>query len=170
MKKNIFLAIGLIALALTFAVPVMAVEPKKKIVDIEYETPDQYVVRAKLMYPLEIKKSYPMVVLLHSLGYSSEFWQSLPDAFNQAGFAVLKIDFKGHAEFFSRLTKPTVFLINRLGRKGISRKIGVRKIEKIARSKPCDCLRNISNQTQIVARKPTGRSDQGIFIAEKMLS
>ena len=96
MKKNIFLAIGLIALALTFAVPVMAVEPKKKIVDIEYETPDQYVVRAKLMYPLEIKKSYPMVVLLHSLGYSSEFWQSLPDAFNQAGFAVLKIDFKGH--------------------------------------------------------------------------
>lgn len=96
MKKNIFLAIGLIALALTFAIPVMAVEPKKKIVDIEYETPDKYVVRAKLMYPLEIKDKYPMVVLLHSLGYSSAFWQALPDAFNQAGFAVLKLDFKGH--------------------------------------------------------------------------
>ena len=81
-----------------------------------------------------------------------------------------EIDFKGYTKFFSRRTKPTVFSFNRFGRERISCKIRVGKIEEIARRKPSDCLRNVSHQAQIVARKPPRRSDKGIFVSEKMLS
>ena len=36
------------------------------------------------------------MVLLHSLGYSSEWWETLPDELLDQGYAVLLIDFRGH--------------------------------------------------------------------------
>ncbi len=71
---------------------------KKNSYDIEFETTDKFIINSKLTYPTEKKAKYPMVVLLHSLGYSGSYWGSLPAKFNGAGFAVLEIDLKGHGK------------------------------------------------------------------------
>ena len=73
-----------------------AVDSKYQSFNIAYETADKYIINSKLTYP-EIKQaSYPMIVMLHSLGYSSEYWETLVDDFLHAGIVVLEIDMKGH--------------------------------------------------------------------------
>jgi alpha-beta hydrolase superfamily lysophospholipase len=46
-------------------------------------------------------------VLLHSLGYSSQWWGTLPQDLQSKGYAVLQIDLRGHGKsvYNSKLTK-----------------------------------------------------------------
>ena len=66
---------------------------------IEIQTKDLRIIKATLSYvKIDGVKKYPTVVLLHSLGYSSENWESLISDLNNAGYAVIAIDFRGHGK------------------------------------------------------------------------
>lgn len=67
-----------------------------KDIDIEFETKDGFLLHGKLALPTEKRAKYPLVVLLHSIGYSSKYWGNIQPQLTQAGFAVLAIDFRGH--------------------------------------------------------------------------
>lgn len=98
MKKLITI---LVVLMIT-ATCVFAAEDNKKteknVIEIQYQTKDNFLLKAKLSLPTDKRSKYPMVVMLHSLGYSSDYWMNLPTKFRQAGFAVLEIDLRGHGK------------------------------------------------------------------------
>ena len=76
-----------------------AVAANVKTVTKDYKTvtKDGFSMTAKLEYPkIKEKNNFSTVVLLHSLGYSSEWWETLPDELLDQGYAVLLIDFRGH--------------------------------------------------------------------------
>ena len=62
----------------------------------EVQTKDKFIIKSKLYYPRAKGNEYPTIVLLHSLGYSSDSWGSLPETFVKQGYAVLAIDLRGH--------------------------------------------------------------------------
>ena len=67
--------------------------------DISVQSIDGFSIKATLEYPkVKGKKDYSTVVLLHSLGYSSQWWESLPKELINSGYAVLKIDLRGHGK------------------------------------------------------------------------
>ncbi len=98
MKKLVFAITLVVALIALSGGCSYAIEQKKRIQYFDYETTDNFIVKSTLTYPTVEKTKYPLVVLLHSLGYSSEYWGSLKSDFNQAGIAVLEIDLKGHGK------------------------------------------------------------------------
>lgn len=76
--------------------------------DISAQASDGFNLKATLMYPKnKEQKEFATVVLLHSLGYNSQWWDSLPDELLSKGFAVLEIDLRGHGKsvYTSKLTK-----------------------------------------------------------------
>jgi len=78
--------------------------------DIKITASDGFSLTAKLEYPkLKGKKEYSTVVLLHSLGYSSAWWESLPNELLDRGYAVLLVDFRGHGTsvYNSKLTRTS---------------------------------------------------------------
>ena len=99
MKKFLILFITLLILVPTVSFAQDDAKKKKvAYVSITYETKDSFVIKSKLFYPLFPKKVYPMVVMLHSIGYSSEYWGSLAKQFTNNGIAVLEIDLRGHGQ------------------------------------------------------------------------
>lgn len=67
--------------------------------EIEVQTKDNHIIKATLSYnKTDGKTKYPTVVLLHSLGYSSLNWEKLIPVLNDAGFAVLAVDLRGHGK------------------------------------------------------------------------
>lgn len=67
--------------------------------DIEFQTKDLRILKATLSYEkIEGIKKYPTVLLLHSLGYSSADWGNLITDLNNAGYAVIAMDFRGHGK------------------------------------------------------------------------
>lgn len=98
MKKTILSIILLFAIIAGTLQCVFADTKKKSVFDIEYESKDNFILHSKLTYPDVEKSTYPLVVLLHSLGYSSSYWGELPVDFNKAGFATLEVDLKGHGK------------------------------------------------------------------------
>lgn len=67
--------------------------------EIEVQTKDARIIKASLSYAkIDKVEKYPTVVLLHSLGYSSENWGNLISDLNNAGYAVIAIDFRGHGK------------------------------------------------------------------------
>lgn len=95
--KKILICLMLIVLSATGAFAAVASKSKSSTVtDIQMETKDGFVINAKLYVPKKKHKKYPLVVLLHSLGYSSKYWGNIPNDFEKAGLAVLAIDFRGH--------------------------------------------------------------------------
>ena len=67
--------------------------------EIKVVTTDGFSINAQFEYPkIKNQKEYSTVVLLHSLGYSSSWWESLPNELLQEGYAVLKIDLRGHGK------------------------------------------------------------------------
>jgi pimeloyl-ACP methyl ester carboxylesterase len=67
--------------------------------EIEVQTKDARLIKAELSYvKIEGIKKYPTVVLLHSIGYSSADWGNLVQYLNNAGYAVLAIDLRGHGK------------------------------------------------------------------------
>lgn len=67
--------------------------------DVEVQTKDARIIKATLSYAkIDKVEKYPTVVLLHSLGYSSENWGNLISDLNNAGYAVIAMDFRGHGK------------------------------------------------------------------------
>ena len=97
--KKLILSIAVVCAVMFSSVNGFAEETiKTKVYDVEYETADHFLLKSKLTYPQEEKAVYPLVVLLHSLGYSSGYWENLKPAFLAAGVAVLEVDLKGHGK------------------------------------------------------------------------
>lgn len=63
---------------------------------IEVPTKDNFVIKAKLLYPKGKQKNFPTIIMLHSLGYSSSSWGTLPETFANQGYGVIAIDLRGH--------------------------------------------------------------------------
>ena len=76
--------------------PGFAAEKKVGFVNITYETNDNFVIKSKLFYPAKDAAVHPVVVMLHSLGYSGDYWEPLTKSFVDSGVAVLVIDLRGH--------------------------------------------------------------------------
>ena len=67
--------------------------------DYKVVTPDKFTICATLTYPKAKEiTDYPTVVLLHSIGYNSEWWGDLPKDLLDRGYAVLTIDLRGHGK------------------------------------------------------------------------
>ena len=102
--KRIILILTLFLLILN---PVFsAVSTVKK--DIAVQSVDGFSIKANLEYPkIKGKNEFCTVVLLHSLGYSSQWWETLPEELIENGYAVLKIDLRGHGKsiYNSKLAK-----------------------------------------------------------------
>ena len=65
--------------------------------DYKVITSDGFNINAKLEYPkVKSQMEYKTVLLLHSMGYSSQWWEELPQQLLENGYAVLLIDFRGH--------------------------------------------------------------------------
>ncbi|MCQ2739253.1 MAG: alpha/beta fold hydrolase [bacterium] len=65
--------------------------------DISVVADDGFSLKATLTYPKDkTKKDFYTVVLLHSLGTSSQWWSDLPELLLSKGYAVLAIDLRGH--------------------------------------------------------------------------
>lgn len=93
MKKLIII----LTLFLLFLNSVQAGTVKAVTKDYKVLTKDKFTIAATLKYPkIKAKNEFQTVVLLHSLGYSSEWWQTLPDELLEKGYAVILIDLRGH--------------------------------------------------------------------------
>ena len=71
---------------------------------------DGFNIKATLTYPkIKTQKEFATVVLLHSLGYNSQWWDSLPKELLDKGYAVLSIDLRGHGGsiYNSKLSKTS---------------------------------------------------------------
>lgn len=67
--------------------------------DLKVVTKDGFSICATFEYPkIKGKAEYSTVVLLHSLGYSSAWWETLPQELLNEGYAVLQIDLRGHGK------------------------------------------------------------------------
>lgn len=76
--------------------------------DIKAVSIDGFNIAATLTYPnIKNKRDYSTVILLHSLGYNSQWWENLPKELLAKGYAVLAIDLRGHGNsvYNSKLTK-----------------------------------------------------------------
>ncbi len=82
---------------LLFLNPAFAAGNVKK--DITVQSADGFTIKATLEYPkVKGKREFSTVVLLHSLGYSSQWWETLPKDLLGAGYAVVRIDLRGHGK------------------------------------------------------------------------
>lgn len=102
MLKKFLVVIFIMCFTVSSVIAATTTKKKKPYVTktIEVTTKDSHLMKAKLMYPRTPKgvkgKTYPTIVFLHSLGYSSSLWGDLPDTFLKQGYAVLLVDLRGH--------------------------------------------------------------------------
>ena len=60
---------------------------------------DGFNISATLTYPkIKTQKEFRTVILLHSLGYNSDWWGDLPQLLLDKNYAVLAIDLRGHGK------------------------------------------------------------------------
>lgn len=97
MKKFLIILIAMMLLAPTAS---FAAAKKKRVgfINITYETKDSFVLKSKLFYPTTPQKVHPVVIMLHSIGYSSDYWEPLVKEFVQNGVAVFVVDLRGHGQ------------------------------------------------------------------------
>lgn len=78
--------------------------------DIKAIADDGFNITATLTYPkVKNQREVSTVILLHSLGYNSQWWETLPDELLAKGYAVLSIDLRGHggSVYNSKLVKQS---------------------------------------------------------------
>jgi pimeloyl-ACP methyl ester carboxylesterase len=105
MKRIIFIILTLFLFLINTSVKAAPALTQK---DIKVVTKDGFNIYANLTYPkIKGQKEFQTVVLLHSLGYNSQWWENLPKNFLNKGYAVLTIDLRGHGKsiYNSRFTK-----------------------------------------------------------------
>lgn len=88
----------------------LSVEAAPKFVEKEIKAvaSDGFNINATLTYPkVKNQREVYTVILLHSLGYNSQWWESLPKELLAKGYAVLAIDLRGHGSsvYNAKLTK-----------------------------------------------------------------
>lgn len=67
--------------------------------EISVQTKDAKILKATISYvKIEGVKKYPTVLLLHSLGYSTDDWGNLVSDLNNAGYLVIAMDLRGHGK------------------------------------------------------------------------
>lgn len=96
--------------------------------DIEFQTKDSRIIKAKLSYVKTPADKYPVVLLLHSIGYSSRDWGNLINNLNSAGYAVIAMDLRGHGQSVYDKTfhkKSWVYFTNKSYQKFPSDVIGI---------------------------------------------
>ena len=107
MKRIIVLILALFLLFINTSVQAAQNFTKK---EIRAVADDGFNIVATLTYPkVKNQREVSTVVLLHSLGYNSQWWETLPDELLAKGYAVLAIDLRGHGAsiYNSRLTKSS---------------------------------------------------------------
>lgn len=94
MKRFVVIIVSLFFMFTSVAIGAASNVTKK---DIKAVTADGFNINAVLTYPkTKDKKDFPTVVLLHSLGYNTQWWGELPNYLTDKGYAVLTIDLRGH--------------------------------------------------------------------------
>lgn len=86
--------------------------------EIKAVAKDGFNISATLTYPrIKNQKEYSTVVLLHSLGYNSQWWGDLPKDLLAKGYAVLTVDLRGHGEsvYNKKLAKTSWKNLKNLG-------------------------------------------------------
>jgi pimeloyl-ACP methyl ester carboxylesterase len=84
--------------------------PKVNEKEIVTVAKDGFTIKSTLTYPkAKNQKDFPTVVLLHSLGYNSQWWGDLQANLLEKGYAVLAIDLRGHGKsiYNSKLSKTS---------------------------------------------------------------
>ena len=67
--------------------------------EIEAVSVDGFNMKATLTYPkVKGQKEFQTIVLLHSIGYNSQWWADLPNDLLEKGYAILSIDLRGHGK------------------------------------------------------------------------
>ena len=105
--KRLFLILTLFFVLINSIVFAASSTVKQK---IHVQSVDGFSINAVLEYPkVKSRKEFSTVVLLHSLGYSSQWWETLPDELLAKGYAVLKIDLRGHGQsiYNSKLSRSS---------------------------------------------------------------
>lgn len=113
-----WLAAVVVALAGSPVAPAAPAEPRK----VHFETVDEVTLEGTF-YPAERKTEAPCALLLHDIGGNCQQpgWVSLAKRLQQAGFAVLAFDFRGHGG--STVVSPAFWKVPANGRlKGASPK------------------------------------------------
>ena len=97
-KKILLFVLVLVFTATGVFAATSSAKPKSPIKTkiIEVQTKDNFVIKAKLLYPKGKQKNFPTIIMLHSLGYSSSSWGSLPETLAKQGYGVIAIDLRGH--------------------------------------------------------------------------
>ena len=104
MKKNLILILLIALLTMLLNVLTVSAETTKKVKkpyterEFSTQTADGHIIKSYLSYPKTKLKGYPTIIMLHSLGYNSSYWIPLQQKFNAKGFAVLRIDLRGHGK------------------------------------------------------------------------
>ena len=105
MKRTIFIILTLFLFFINTSVDAAQALIKK---DYKVASKDGFNIVATFTYPkVKGQNEFPTVVLLHSLGYNSQWWSDLPSELLAKGYAVLAIDLRGHGEsvYNKKLTK-----------------------------------------------------------------
>ena len=102
----------IIILSLFFALINIQVDAASNVVkkEIKAIASDGFNIEATLSYPnIKGQKEFSTVILLHSLGYNSQWWEDLPRELLAKGYAVLAVDLRGHGAsvYNSKLTKSS---------------------------------------------------------------
>ena len=106
MRRIVFI---ILAFFIAFTnISVNAMQPVMK-QEIKAVSNDGFNISATLTYPKTKQKEFATVILLHSLGYNSQWWSDLPKDLLEKGYAVLTIDLRGHGAsvYNSKLTKTS---------------------------------------------------------------
>lgn len=98
MKKFLILIFTLVIFTPMLSIAAPQKANKVGYINITYETKDSFVIKSKLFYPAKKQPVYPAVVLLHSLGYSSDYWGAIVKQFVDSGAAVILVDLRGHGQ------------------------------------------------------------------------
>ena len=107
MKRLVLIILTLFLLIINTSIEASQTYLKK---DIKVASIDGFNIEATLTYPKnKTQKEFSTVVLLHSLGYNSQWWEDLPQDMLNKGYAVLAIDLRGHGGsiYNSKLTKTS---------------------------------------------------------------
>lgn len=107
MKRIVLLILALFLFFTNTTVNAAQKITEKEVISV---SKDGFTIKADFAYPkIKNQKDFPTVVLLHSLGYNSQWWGNLKQDLLDKGFAVLAIDLRGHGKsiYNSRMAKTS---------------------------------------------------------------
>lgn len=107
MKRIVLLILALFLFFTNTFVEAAQKYTEKEIISV---SKDGFTIKADFTYPkIKNQKEFSTVVLLHSLGYNSQWWGNLKQDLLDKGFAVVAIDLRGHGKsiYNARMAKTS---------------------------------------------------------------